>query len=150
MSIGEKGNGAVISRNEPDMQLAELQNKIDSPGTSARDRLKAVVEFHSRFTFPFTSLVFAIIAVPLGIQNRRAGKSGGFTTSISIILAYYVLMSIVRTLAERGIAPPVLLLWIPNLIFFCMGWFFLRMASLEKTISLSFLINRMWFFRRVS
>lgn len=150
MSIGEKGNGAVISRNEQDMLLSELQSQIDDPGTLAKNRLKAVVEFQSRFTFPFTSLVFAIIAVPLGIQNRRAGKSGGFTTSISIILAYYVLMSIVRTLAERGIAPPVLLLWIPNLIFFCMGWFFLRRASLEKTISLSFLRNRMWPFRRVS
>src|SRR6185369_16933596 len=90
--------------------------------------------FHSRFIFPFASLVFAILAVPLGIQNRRSGKSGGFTVSISVILAYYVLTAVVRSFAEKGVVPPVIALWVPNFIFFTAGWFFLRMASLEKNI----------------
>lgn len=136
MTVGEKANGSALSRNEPDMWLSELQRQIDDPVTSGKDRLKMLTELHSRFTFPFASLVFAILAVPLGIQNRRSGKSGGFTISISIILAYYVLMSVVRTLAEKGVVPPVVALWIPNLIFFAMGWYFLRMASLEKRIPL--------------
>lgn len=136
MSVGDKRNGAAISRNEPDMWLSELQHLIDDPATSAKDRLKMLSELHSRFTFPFASLVFAILAVPLGVQNRRSGKSGGFTISISIILSYYILMSVARTFAEKGAIPTALALWIPNLIFLVLGWYFLRMASLEKRIPL--------------
>jgi len=150
MTVGEKGNRSEISRNEPDMWLSELQRQIADPATSAVNRLKMLAELHSRFTFPFASIVFAILAVPLGIQNRRAGKSGGFTISIVIILSYYVLMSVVRTLAERGIVPPAVALWIPNMIFFAMGWFFLRMASLEKSIPLFPLKNILGYFRRAT
>ncbi len=150
MTVGEKGNSGVISRNEPDMWLSELQRKIDDPATSSKSRLKTLAEFHSRFTFPFASLVFAILAVPLGIQNRRAGKSGGFTISIAIIIAYYILMSVARTLAERGDVQPLVALWIPNLIFFCLGCFFLRMASLEKNITILPQNKLLHYFRRTS
>ncbi len=147
MMIGEKG-GAAISRNEPDMWLSELQHQIDDPETTAVKRLKLETELYSRFTFPFASIVFAILAVPLGLQNRRSGKSGGFTVSIAIILSYYVMMSVVRTVAERGVIPPVIALWIPDLIFFAMGWYFLRMASLEKNIPLFPLKTVLGYFRK--
>lgn len=148
MTVGENVNSNGISLNELDMQLSELQRRIDDPATSAGNRLKSLAEFHSRFTFPFASLVFAILAVPLGIQNRRTGKSGGFTISIAIILTYYILMSVVRTLAEKGVVAPVVALWIPNLIFFCMGWYFLRLASLEKRIPLLPIRRILDYFRR--
>jgi len=150
MTVGEKVNGTVISKNEPDMWLSELQHKINDPATSERDRLKMLSELHSRFTFPFASLVFAILAVPLGIQNRRSGKSGGFTVSILIIFSYYVLVSVLRSFAEKGAIPPVVALWIPNLVFFCFGCFLLRQASLEKNIPLLPLKNIFDYFKRVS
>jgi lipopolysaccharide export system permease protein len=150
MTVGEKGNGTKISRNVQDLRLLELQRQIHEPGTSVRDRLKMQAEFHSRFTFPFASLVFAILAVPLGIQNRRTGKSGGFTVSIGIILTYYVLMSVMKTFAERGVAPPAVVLWVPNLVFFVIGVYFLRMASLEKRIPLFPLRRFLDYFRRAS
>lgn len=134
MTIGEKGQGKDSSRNEPDMWLGELEKAIANPATPEKNRLKMLSEYHSRFTFPFATLVFAILAVPLGIQNRRSGKSGGFTVSIAIILAYYVLMSVARTLAERGTLPPALLLWLPNLLFLAAGLYFLRRASLEQQL----------------
>ena len=148
MTIGEKKSSSEISWNEPDMWISELQRQIGDPGTSAKNRLKMVAELHSRFTFPFASLVFAILAVPLGIQNRRSGKSSGFTVSIVIIFAYYVLMSVVRTLAEKGGFFPAVALWIPNLIFLGIGCFFLRMASMEKRIPLIPLRRILDYFRK--
>jgi lipopolysaccharide export system permease protein len=136
MTVGEQGNRSALNRTEPDMRLSELRRRIDDPGTPLKNRLKLQTELHSRFTFPFASFVFALLAVPLGIQNRRSGKSGGFTVSILIILAYYVLMSVVRNLAEKGVMPPAIALWIPDLVFFALGWYFLRLASLEKSIPL--------------
>ncbi|MDD2308714.1 MAG: LPS export ABC transporter permease LptF [Desulfuromonadaceae bacterium] len=150
MTVGDNGGSGEISRNESDMGLSELQRRIEDPGISVMDRLKTSAELHSRFTFPFASLVFAILAIPLGMQNRRSGKSGGFIVSLSIIITYYIMMSVVRTLAERGIAPTAVMLWIPNLMFLCLGLFFLRMASLEKRIPLFPLRRFLDYFRRAS
>jgi lipopolysaccharide export system permease protein len=134
MTIGGSGQGTGLGRNELDMTVSELRRQISNPETTKPVRLKMLSELHSRFAFPFASLVFAVVAVPLGMQNRRAGKSAGFSTSIAILLAYYVLQALLRTLADKGGLPPALALWLPNIIFLALGWFLLRMASQERTL----------------
>ena len=140
MTIGGSGQGAGLGRNELDMTVDELHRQIDSPATTNPVRLKMQSELHSRFAIPFASLVFAVVAVPLGMQNRRSGKSAGFSTSIGILLAYYVVQSLLRTLAEKGSLPPALALWLPNMIFLGLGLYLLLLASQERSI-LSFLPN---------
>lgn len=137
MTIGGPGTGGGIGRNELDMTVDELRRQIGTPSTSKAARLKMQSELHSRFAFPFASLVFAVVAVPLGMQNRRSGKSAGFSTSIGILLAYYVIQSLLRTLAEKGTLPPYLALWLPNMIFLGLGWYLLRLASQEQGIRFS-------------
>ena len=134
LTVAGPDKGGGIGRNELDMGIDELRQKINDPATPTAIRLKMMAEFQSRFAFPFASLVFAVVAVPLGIQNRRSGKSAGFSVSIGILLAYYVLLSLLRTLAERGTLPAGLALWLPNMIFLAVGWYCLRMASLERSI----------------
>jgi lipopolysaccharide export system permease protein len=134
MTIGGSGQGAGLGRNELDMTVDELHRQIDSPATTNPVRLKMQSELHSRFAIPFASLVFAVVAVPLGMQNRRSGKSAGFSTSIGILLAYYVVQSLLRTLAEKGSLPPALALWLPNMIFLGLGWYLLSLASQERSI----------------
>jgi lipopolysaccharide export system permease protein len=105
------------------------------------------IELQNRFAIPFAALVFAVVAVPLGMQNRRSGKSAGFSTSIAVLLAYYVLLSLLRTLAERGNIPPALAVWLPNIIFLTTGWLLLRMASLERSLRIPApgdLLRRWW------
>jgi len=136
MSVGGDSNAAGASHNEIDMNVTELQSQINNPATAVRTRLKMLSELHSRFAFPFASIVFAFIAVPLGIQNRRSGKSAGFSVSIGILLAYYLMLSFVRTLAEKGSIPPAIALWLPNIIFLTLGWYLLRLASLERSMPL--------------
>ena len=139
-----------IKLNQLDMSVAELNRHINDPATPQQKRLGMGAELHSRFALPFASLVFAVLAVPLGMQNRRSGKSAGFTTSIAILLAYYLLLSLMRTLAERGILPPMLALWLPNLIFLSLGLFFLRMASMEKAIPIPTVATVLRIFRKAS
>jgi lipopolysaccharide export system permease protein len=147
MSVGGEGSAAGISRNELDMKVAELQSQIDNPATAPRTRLKMLSELHSRFAFPFASLVFAFIAVPLGIQNRRSGKSSGFSISIGILLAYYLMLSLVRTLVEKGGVPPAIALWLPNMVFLAIGWYLLRLASLERSLPIPSLADIIGLFK---
>jgi lipopolysaccharide export system permease protein len=138
MTIAPPGAGNGIGRSEQDLGITELRQQIDNPSTPRQTRLKMSSELHSRFAMPFASLVFAVLAVPLGIQNRRSGKSAGFSISIATLLVYYILMSLLRTLAEKGSIPPILAMWLPNMIFLTLGWTLLRTASMERGFVLPF------------
>ncbi len=137
MTVAGSGHATVPGRVEFDMTIAELLRKIENPATKTSTRIKMTSELNSRFAVPCASLVFAVVAVPLGMQSRRSGKSSGFSTSIAVLLAYYMMQSFLRTLAEKGTVPPVLALWLPNMVFLGLGWYLLRMASQERSISLS-------------
>jgi len=134
MTIAGPDNKSGIGYNELDMGVRELQSRIKDPATPVQTRLKMSAELQSRFALPFASLVFAVLAIPLGIQNRRSGKSAGFSISIGILLTYYVLLSVLRTLVEKGDIPALVGLWLPNVMFLALGWFLLRMASQEREI----------------
>jgi lipopolysaccharide export system permease protein len=148
MTISAQGGGAALGRNELDMGLAELRSRISDIAISGPTRLKMLSELHGRYAFPFASLVFAFIAVPLGIQNRRSGKSAGFSISIGILLAYYLMLSFLRTLAEKGSIPPFVALWLPNMVFLGIGWYLLRMSSLERTLPIPSLTDVVAIFKK--
>lgn len=136
MTVGSEDGGSILGRNEQDMSVTELRKQFASVSIPFQTRMKMMSEFHGRFAFPFASIVFAFIAVPLGIQNRRSGKSAGFSVSIGILLTYYLMLSFLRTLAEKGSVPPFIALWLPNMIFLGIGFYLLRMSSLERTLKI--------------
>lgn len=136
MTIGAPGGTGGIGLNELDMDIRELSRQSHNPALPLKTRLKMSAELHSRVALPFASMVFALLAVPLGMQNRRSGKSAGFSVSIGILLMYYILLSLCRTMAERGVLPAALTLWFPNIILLALGCWLLRMASLERTFPL--------------
>jgi len=126
--------GQGIGRNELDMSLDELRAGVGSPATSDRIRREMELEFHRRFSTPFACFVFAIAGVPLGVQNRRSGKGGGFAVSIGLLLLYYVILSACKTLGERGLVPAVAAMWGPNIFFLALGVWFFRRAVTERPI----------------
>lgn len=144
----ESGRSTPLVRTEMDLGIGELRNAIASSKLPPQTRLKMATELHSRFAFPFATFVFAILALPLGLSNRRSGKGSGFTISILILLVYYVLLSFLRTLAEKGGISPVLAVWLPNLIFLSIGLLLLRLASQEMTIRST--LGRLFRFGRIA
>lgn len=128
------GRTAPLVRSEQDLGVGELLPLTRAANVTPQARNKALAELHSRFAFPVAALVFAILALPLGISNRRSGKGAGFTASILVLLVYYVLLSFLRTLAEKGSFPPALALWLPNLLFLGVGLGLFRLAVQERSL----------------
>ena len=138
-------------KNELDMTFAELRAGISSARADAKTLREMLLEFHRRFSLPFACFVFALVGVPLGIQNQRSGKAAGFSLSIGVILFYYVILSAGKTLGERGLVHPAAAVWAPNLILLALGAYLFRKTAAEKRILLfeivPFLIRqvRNWF-----
>ncbi len=134
MLTADPGKLIPPAKSEIDLGITELARGASLKSLPMQNRLKMATELHSRFAFPFATFVFAILALPLGISNRRSGKGAGFTISILILLTYYIMLSFLRTIAEKGDIPPFLALWLPNLLFLVLGIILFRLASQERLI----------------
>lgn len=126
--------GAAETYDPKEMTLAGLARVIKIKRERGRPVGPELVEYHRKFSIPFACVVFALLAVPLGIQPVRAARSRGFGMSIVIIFGYYVLLSGGEALAKHGLVPAVVGLWLPNLAFAALGTYLFVLAARERTL----------------
>lgn len=114
--------GQPVQRTVSDMSLGELLDER-SRAAAEKDpvlrpyRLRWVtVELQQRLALPFACMLFAILAMPLGITRARSGKGAGFALSLFVILVYWVVFTTARDQGIRGTVPPVVGVWSGDLI----------------------------------
>jgi lipopolysaccharide export system permease protein len=125
-----------LDKSEAEMTLAELRHP-PAGRYDAKNRLSMLLEFHSRVALPFSCFVFTLLAMPLGIQNKRSGNAAGFSLSIGILLLYYIALSACKTIGERGILAPWLACWTPNLIFLALVLYLFYKTAAEEPLPLT-------------
>ena len=103
-------------RDVSELTLPELRSAIAEKTAAGDPAHSERVEFHRKFSIPFACLVFAALGVPLGIQPTRAVHSRGFSLSLGLIFLYYLLLTFGQNLGERGALPPVVAVWLPNVV----------------------------------
>ncbi len=109
--------GILKTRKSPqEMSFAELRAYIARERARGQATGRLEVLLWHKTAIPFAALVFALLGVALGITSPRSGKALGIGLSILIVFGYYVLFSIMSTLAEGGVLPPFLGTWIPNIL----------------------------------
>jgi LPS export ABC transporter permease LptG len=112
----------TIARSLREMDLRELLAESKNlKRIDARLYNLAWVEIHKKFAIPFACIAFGILGLPLGITNRRGGKSSGFSLSLGIILFYYVMINNGEQLAEAGTVSPAVGMWGANVILLTLG-----------------------------
>ena len=96
------------------------------------------VELSKKFAIPFTCLLFGILGATLGIHSSRGGKSGGFATSIIVILLYYLGLIFMQNMGKSGEIEPYSSVWIPNI--FVLGIIIYTTYKMQKNLQFN-LIN---------
>jgi len=124
----------TVARSFREMDLRDLlyQERTLSRSRSQGDRFThniALVEIHKKLAIPFACITFGVLGLPLGITNRRGGKSSGFSLSIAIIVFYYVMINNGEQLAGSGKIPPLLGMWGANIILLALGVYLLTRAN---------------------
>ena len=90
-------------------------------GESGPNWREARVELHRRFAFPAACFAFALIAVPIGAQPRRGGRAAGSLIAVLLIAAYYLALIMGTGLAREGNVPPIVGLWMGNILLVVAG-----------------------------
>jgi lipopolysaccharide export system permease protein len=122
-------------RDPKEMTLGQLQRAIAAKRAAHLPFVPELVEFHRKFSIPFACIVFGLAAVPLGVQPVRAARARGFALSLALIFGYYMLLSLGQALAEQGVVPAVVGLWLPNVVFAALGTYLFVQAARERTLA---------------
>lgn len=119
------------------MDLDDLRDVLRDPEASSEMQNLARVQIHKSLAIPCACLVFGLLALPLGFNNRRGGKTAGFALSIGIIMLYWVMLSNGENAARFGKTEPWLAMWLPNLLMAFAGIFLLVRRNRDKSLLLS-------------
>lgn len=104
-------------RKDPaDMTIRELQAYIGVLRRTGESIARYLIWLHTRVALPASSIVFALLAIPLGLRPHRSGTSIGLGLTVLIVLLYYLLMSTMLALGESDRVPPIVAAWTPNLL----------------------------------
>ena len=100
--------------------IAQLQKDIKDkrargtgPENSPHNEIMAI---HQKFSIPAACIVFAVIALALGVSVAKGGKLGGFVVGIGVIFAYYIAMFLAESAAKGFRIPAEWARWVPNIL----------------------------------
>ena len=79
------------------------------------------IEFNRRVALPTACLVLVLIGIPLGLSSKKGGKGAGFVLTIILVFIYYFISVTGLSFARSGKLPPVLGVWMANIIFGMIG-----------------------------
>ncbi len=120
------------SHDPKEMTFGQLRRTIAAKQARHLPVAAELVEYHRKFSIPFACIVFALVAVPLGVQPVRAVRARGFAVSLGMIFVYYILLTAGQALAEHQIVSPVVGLWLPNVVFAGVGAYLFVTAARER------------------
>jgi LPS export ABC transporter permease LptG/LPS export ABC transporter permease LptF len=78
-------------------------------------------EIQKKFSIPFACLIFGLIGLALGVNNRRDGKLASFVLGLGVIFIYYVVLWLGQSLVRGHLVPPWLAAWGPNIVLGALG-----------------------------
>jgi lipopolysaccharide export system permease protein len=108
-------------KNPSAMRSSELLQLIEVNRKSGLNNPIFTVYYYSKFADPVISLILVMIAIPLTVYTGRNRLWLGLVYSFLIIMAYYAMQVIGRTLGTNNVIPPWAAVWTPHLVFFVSG-----------------------------
>ena len=112
-----------------EMSFFELRRHIDKIRRGGGSIDKYLVDLYFKFSFPFTSFIFAVIGTALSSAKRKPSMATGFGMTLLISFFYYGILRVGQSLGHSGVLSPLLGAWMGNLIFFAVGAVLLHRAN---------------------
>jgi lipopolysaccharide export system permease protein len=129
-----------ISGKTPDeMTLSNLRAYLERVKADKGKYLGALLQYHKKFSIPVACLAMGLLAVPLGIQSRHSKKAFGIGLGLLFFLLYYILLSVGTAFGENGSYPPVVGMWMPNLVLGGFGIYLMVRSANEKQLTFNWL-----------
>ena len=111
------------------MNIVELNEFIDQQRAKGSDSIRQLeVEHHTRFAYPIGTFILSLIGVSLSSRKVRGGTGLHIGIGIALCFSYIMLNRIFEEFAKGGTLPPMLAVWLPNIIYTLIAIYLYRKA----------------------
>ena len=111
------------------LNYKELNNLIDTQRMRGDANVKfALIEKNTRFALPFSAFILTIMGVALSSKKRRGGIGWNIGIGIALAFTYILFLRFSQMFVHTDTLPPVIALWLPNLVFTIIAGFLYRIA----------------------
>ncbi len=109
----------LIGRNQFEtLTSPELSKYIDNQRKRGFANLKEFeVEYYKRIATPFAAFILTIIGAALSSKKVKGGMGLNLGLGIALSASYILFQTISSTFAISGNVPPMIAVWIPNILF---------------------------------
>jgi len=130
------------TKHRSEMSLNELRKYLKDETKKDIIYYRALMDYHRKFSIPVACLVLGLLALPLGFQSMITKRSYGLGFGLLFFLLYYLLLTVGWGFGESGACPPVIGVWIPNILLGSIGFYLLIRTAQERPLMFDSFINR--------
>ncbi len=128
-------------KHRKEMNLVELRNYLNNRTQRDSNYYNTLMELHKKFSIPIACFALGLLAVPLGIQSGSTKKSFGLVLGMVFFLIYYLLLTAGLVFGETGTCPPVIGMWVPNVVMGVLGLYLLIKTANERQLGVGPISN---------
>ena len=123
-------NGKAAQDGEKKLQMTiQTLKQASSAKPSDKSLQIYALEYNKKFAIPAAGFFFALLAFPLGLGTKRAGRTAGFGLALILSTLYWAMLFAGQTAGLRSNLSPTLAMWAPNAAVFAAAiavWIFRR------------------------
>lgn len=116
----------VAPKNPEDMRFEDLRRFIIALERSGGNADELKVELAQKIAVPVTCIIIALFGAPLATSTQRGGAAYGIAISLATTVLFLMMIQLTKAIGAKGLIPPYLAAWIPNVIFTIAGAYLLR------------------------
>ncbi len=115
----------AIPRKPEDMGYQDLTRYIRAAERSGSDAGELRVERAQKIAVPVTCIIIVMFGAALATSTQRGGAAYGVGVSLATTIAFLMLIQLTKGVGSKGLIPPDLAAWVPNLLFGLAGAYLL-------------------------
>lgn len=113
----------LSQQNVKELTLGELRERIEQERLGGRDVEKLLIDYYSRFAFPFSAFIVVFFGIPFSSAQRKSGAAMQIAVTALVSALYMVLNEVSKTFTYGTNFPPELTAWMSNIVFCLIGVF---------------------------
>lgn len=120
----------LIMKNQQEMltnpQLSEYIDRQKQRGFANIKEFE--IEYHKRITMSFASFILTLIGVSLSSKKTKGGMGLYLGIGLGLSFSYILFQTIASTFAVNGNVPPMVAVWIPNILYAFIAFYLYKKA----------------------
>lgn len=120
----------LIMKNQQEMLTSpQLSTYIEKQKKRGFANIKEFeIEYHKRIAMSFASFILTVIGLSLSSRKTKGGMGLHLGIGLGLSFSYILFQTIASTFAVNGNVPPVIAVWIPNILYAFIAFYLYRKA----------------------